>query len=265
MYIHAATQDFENLLLHTPLLENYPKDEFLKIMKDNCEALDYILENSFAPNAKFNYLGNGAFKEAYTLIGAEDVIIKFFCEDNATDREIDLLEDAGVHGVDGLFIPTYFVWLGQPIPAAYLGSDEPEYFCTEREDSQGNLYWTTTTNPDYYEYELIGFELQPKCTVYRVFPRKELEIMSWESKESFDSYEYKSLKINDYLLYRDMYETTTNADWWENIHQRFGWDMIKKFLQFVKDRHISDLHNGNIGFHEVEGVRFPIILDWLSN
>lgn len=265
MYIHAATQDFEDLLLHTPLLENYPKDEFLKIVKDNCEALDYILENNFTPDAKFNYLGNGAFKEAYTLIGAENVIIKFFSQDNATDREIDLLEDAREHGVDGLFIPTYFVWFSNPIPAAYLDSDEPEYFCTEKEDSQGNLHWTTTTNPDYYEDELVGFELQPRCAVFNERSRKEIECMPWESKESFNPYEYKSLKINDYILYRDMYETTTNADWWESVYQIYGWDILKNFLQFVKDRHISDLHGGNIGFHEVEGVKFPIILDWLSN
>ena len=265
MYIHRATQDFEDLLFNAHLLDKRPREEIIQIVKDNCEALDYILENGFSPNVRFDYFNNGAFKEAYTLIGAEDIIIKFFGESNSTDREVDLLEDAEERGLDKLFIPTWFVWFSNPIPAAYVGSDEPEYFCTEREDSQGNLHWTTTTNPDYYEEELVGFELQPKCTVFKELSRKELEFMCWESKESFDPYEYKSLKINDYLLYRDMYETTTNATWWESVYQIYGWDIIKNFLQFVKDRHISDLHGGNIGFHEVEGVKFPIILDWLSN
>ena len=267
-----ATIELKNILTNTCLLDKYPKDQWEEIINKNCEALEYILSQNMSPDFRFPFLNSGAFKEAYTLIGAPDIVIKFFTAENETSREEDVLNDAEEYGVDDLFVKTWFIYFDSNIklPSGYIKNDDCSHFETEREDSKGNLYWTTTTNPDYYEPELVGFEVQQRCSPFKECrSKKDSKFFKWLTKEEFEESDpiyLKDFQIKDYTFYREMCKTISAVEWWEKVYQYYGIDMISKFLSFSKFRSLCDLHLGNIGYYKTkDGIEIPIILDWLSN
>ena len=261
MYKYNATIRLKTILTHSNLLDNYTSEVKNQIIKDNCAAMEDLMARGCAPTAFFEYVGDGAFKEAYELIGASDVIIKFCSASNYTSREEEILYYAEEDEVDELFIPTYFGDLDYELPAAYVEDEDSRYIEVERQDDNGEWYWTETYNEDYAESTLNAFEVQPRCIVAAGSKKTP---MRYYDKSDFEPITFGDFTIDNFDTYCKMYSINI-MEWWEAVFNLYGSDLVNRFLAFQGKYQICDLHWNNVGFYVKNGVEYPIILDWLSN
>ena len=257
-----ATERLRDILENNHLLDDYDKATQQHIIQLNMEAFEYLLGNNLGPEARFDYIGNGAFKEAYKVIGADNLIIKFYSESNDTYQEEAIIDKAFDCGMEDFFIPTYFGELDFNLPTSYVCDEEnPEYLSYETRRADGHYSWTYTRNEDYVVPELSGFEIQPCCHIMR---NEKAEGMSYAYRKEFAPFSFSLFSIIDKETYNNFVSIINCKDWWEMAFAVYGYNKVHDFIQFVKDNYIHDLHWGNIGYYEVNGKKIPILLDWLS-
>ncbi len=225
-----------------------------------CENLASIIMCHGSPEHYWSLLGYGAFKECYDI--GEDVIVKFASEENATDKEEEILALAAEADLSDVFLPSIFIPLDDDkLPTTYL---ECNFYNPYTWDESAGTY---VRNEEVHISKDVEFN-------YIIVQKK---IATTEGKLNSDG-------ENNYFLYNfttKMYKTENLLDengkvipftvldsidifskrWLRSAIDRFGSEFLYRLADFNEENHISDLHEHNIGYLD-DGT--PVILDWLS-
>lgn len=188
-----------------------------------------IIENHIYPDEVFEYLGTGAYKEAY-LTDIPGLVIKFCSNENPTFQEEMLLDKAYERGVDQFFCPTVFRSLPNTIISTYLENEENDVY-NEEEDC-----WES--QPATLDY----IEIQPYCEHYDRF---QAELSIAEKDEALAD------QLEDYL----------SNYWIPDMISAYTQEELTALLAFMKDYHMWDIHISNMGYYNHK----PVIFDWLSD
>lgn len=203
-----------------------------------------------------NMYGFGAFKEVYQL--TSNTVIKFCSESNRTKEEERLLLAAKKENVSEMFLPTEFVSLGDiPMSMPFLDEADAESGSAFRYNTWLHDY---TPNPDHIPSKAVYCEIQPAVTV------------NCDSKRRVCCYYENYIGANfvyynngGVIPFEEIYKIpVTDMNWIQSIITCYGDEFFKRFVTFIVENHVSDLHSSNIGYISSNGTQFPIIFDWLS-
>lgn len=235
---------------------------------DTLYALGQMLDTPDFPSpATFLDLeGFGHFKECYTF--SPSLVIKFCAVRNPTDEEMKALQDAKEHGLEYLFLPTFY----HPLPVHLSSSelevddDEMEIYCEEQggwienPDWEDNTIMTVacvqmraiTADRKFYDAteSYLNKTSDAECNIHSgwVDTCRALGL-----PESEKSYEWRGLGGVCLLWARD-------------FASMYGIGALREFATFCDECHLWDLHSENVGYslEDENGVSRPIILDWMS-
>lgn len=205
------------------------------------KKFENMLNTKDSPSSYFDFIGSGAFKECYRL--TEDFIIKFNSSDNPTDQEREILTAAEGAGLSAIFLPTKFHELKScTLPLYYLDECSSRYL----DVTYDSYYHTIKTNPNYTPISFNSFFIQPFAKIGRMNPAKTSD---WGPLID----ENGDIISNDAVDFIARY-------WTRSVLSMYGKQFFYKMINFFEEKHIHDLHTGNIGY--LDGK--PIIIDWMS-
>lgn len=239
-HLNTIIDESDVLLCREKLLAEAAKlqDEFGK-----------MLVNINTPNEHFPYIACGAFKECYSswLTGW---VVKFVSVENETGAERQLLAAAADYGILPLFLPSHYIDLPVWVESSHLDSDS-----ISGEEYDGD--------PEEYESQSMDTAiLQPECTTVG---DAGYAILHSGCADFYDKFPVmldcgKPLEFN---MVQGL--DIPSLDWLQAVVETHGDAMLFRFLQFVKDFNLTDLHENNLGYYTDRfGHEQPILLDWLS-
>lgn len=238
-----------------------------EVINNNLEAFNELLDHPYkTPQSVFDEpLAYGAFKETYNPLSASGYfVIKFVSNFNETDREIEILEKAEEEDLNNFFIPTFYMHLNSvDISSNYIDSEEPEYFS---EYNSVKHKWTTVKNPDFEETRFTDICVQPFAKIARE-ENNTLPIMNWWRSENICRKNFAENYPNAFCSFENAYKLAQELNdytWWETAYNLYGLEKCLAMANFIEENGICDLHSANYGYMELNGTRYPVLMDWLS-
>ena len=249
-------------------------------LRDRDDLLN-IYDFNMNPDEYFDYLAHGAFKETY-MLSSDNYVVKFCSQHNDTDAEQALLEAANEEGVGCAFIPTLFVnYHGHSTPMPNLEADCDSDSCGTWDEK----YDTWVENEDWEGRFATGLEIQPTI-LYTCNGRGE----RWSYERGYGEVRYFEDGVTHgptHIISDPAIDPNTgeiipyeilevldihNKTWIEEYARLYTIAGLAKLADFCDKYHISDLHNGNLGFITSTALgidspteyEVPVILDWLS-
>jgi hypothetical protein len=212
--------------------------------------METVIRNQESPERLFEFLGKGVFKECYES-GIPGWIVKFYDTKNETSSERQILECAEEHGLQDIFIPTYFVDFPFTIDSDHIYDDDELVY--------NEHYDTYVLNDEPGVRQLCGCQLQPK-----VIPQNQLSSKSYINscyREEPVLHPNTSQPIPQGIIESFYIDSLT---WIRELFALHGYDTAMTLHRFIRDFNIDDLHNANIGYLVKDDLKYPVILDWLS-
>lgn len=241
--------------------------EAFDIMRETCSPkkgkdaniLIDIVENTSDPCSHLYYIGKGCFKATYELPHLNNYVVKFCSQKNPTQDEKAILEVAKIENMNFAFCPTGFVDfygmtcdLDELIDDAYDNDDEAQIYDEEAGE------WID--NEDWCGRYATALEIQPRVEkagdTYWIYWR------DYENEHGDPLTNPDTGEIVDYDTIKTL--NIASREWLERFLHLYGNTCLERLADFVCKYHIFDLHNDNIGYWYCDGVKLPVILDWLS-
>lgn len=166
----------------------------------------------------------------------------------------------------------FFKGLDVVIKIPFNGSEE-EYYDEDRDEY---CFREFSATDDYCAEEAVIYQKAKENGIEMLFAetKKVGTVQDYDIytqpivKIFYDSTEHTHFNSNDkkYLKVKDSLEKITSKyelyslpeEWLFNVLKKYGFYMFKKFLNFIKENNVNDLHSGNIGYKN----NLPILLDY---
>lgn len=280
---HETNEDvrnFKSILSEICDIVELSPDVKQAVIKDNAEAFANMIKYKEAPEHEFDALGHGSFKEAFLPFGAAGkFVIKFATEDNPTNQEMKILKLAEEQGVSEFFIPTIYMSLHcKEIEASIIDAaeqdDDPDYgpyIYTHKYTPNGENYTIVKRVNEYYipPYH-SAVCVQPFAEIcYDAGTTPIVGAFGSDEESCRRYYAQHPLMANgspvEFEIAEKLGYYINELGWWQAGINIYGLDKCLKLVDFIDDNCIVDLHNANIGFMYSNGVKKPVILDWLSD
>lgn len=226
---------FQEVIEFKNILEQL--DISMKERIDILSKFETLLEEKASPDFAFDFLKNGVFKEVYWLDSTHKYVIKFCCEHNETESELSILQQVTTE-ISKVFIQTFSLHLIRTIPASFILVEEREGMDDEEDTLQIN-------------YILIQPAIDKTCST-------DFDHISLGSSKL---YMRNPLVVNNSIINYEYIKGApiTNKVWLQKIVQYYGEEFLILLKDFIDEKCIGDLHDGNIGYLNDR----PVIIDYL--
>ena len=201
------------------------------------------------PGAYWDYVSNGCFKEVYTPGRTAPFVLKFVSKYNQTAEEESLLSLAKDEGLAHFFVPTYFIPLPDEVIAQYL-DDVMDY-----EDFMSSAEYSSYEHSETYQpHPMTLLQVQPK-----VVPNTDFTILKQSAIREQYFCDVNGEIVDPKTMERLVYYIYSEA-WIHSLLETYCIAEIERFVDFLENYCVSDLHGGNLGY--LNGK--PVILDSMS-
>lgn len=203
----------------------------------------------------FDFIGAGAYKEAYKAFGGW--IVKFACRDNPTAIEQQILVAAKHWGIDIIFPKTIYIKMPRAIPSINIAASETCRAAFSYQQGCNGECDRCKENAEQSGYQLDTIILQPRASISGDIST-DMEKIFNDDWYAANEIKYQDGTALDYKSYTK--SPITSHSWMKRLYASYPKEIILKFEIFLRHFMIEDLHMMNLGY--VDGL--PVILDWIS-
>ena len=222
-------------------------DEIDKEFQIFMETLNNMFKYGDAPGDIFDFLGNGSFKECYS-VNIPGIVVKFASLDNPTDYEQEGLLTFHDNDFGDMCVKTWFFDLPKNVDLVNLETESnPDY---EGDDDDCDEAWRYQQADTMIIQERVipMTEVSGADTSELWRPEYEKNPIVWEGK------------IVDFRMVRNVCDT--GRTWIKEFLREYGYDKFIKFSTLLDEECIEDLRAANVGLNK-EGK--PVIFDYMSH